>query len=393
MSTLTDTAGCSNVRTVQSHWVEDAGLRRHKVTHKADLRMTATDEHGNDYDMHIPDSLIVPSLGINLISTDHLNELQYWVVLGPSMQQKYMRTPDGRQLPLSKAGRLPFLPIKAATAASSYALSPTLPATCTRHARLMHVSKHVTEAQLRAVASDVAPDNEYSLPKCFCRACAACKQHDVPHPRITYQQGVSPLDLVWSDVAGPLPPSLQHRNKYAVLFMDDFTEVRWVYYIKRKSDVAAAFTLFCRDVKQWGTVNRIRTDNGGEYTGAAFKQVEVDEVVAHEWNAPRTSQQMGKAERSWLTLKEMARAALMHAELPDAAWERAMATAVYTRNRLPTSRHPETTPMQSLTGKRSTHKHFKIFGALAYRTIRGIARRSLPPQRWAFSWGMTARGM
>ena len=43
-----------------------------------------------------------------------------------------------------------------------------------------------------------------------------------------------------------------------------------------------------------------------------------------------------------------------------------MATAVYTRNRLPTSRHPETTPMQSLTGKRSTHKHFKIFGALAY---------------------------
>ena len=148
--------------------------------------------------------------------------------------------------------------------------------------------------------------------------------------------------------------------------MDNYTEVRWVYYIKRKSDVAAAFTLFCRDVKQWGTVNRIRTDNGGEYTGAAFKQVEVDEVVAHEWNAPRTSQQMGKAERSWLTLKEMVRAALMHAELPDAAWERAMATAVYTRNRLPTSRHPRTTPMQSLTGKRSTHKHFKIFGALAY---------------------------
>ena len=86
VTTLTGTAGCSNVRTVQSHWVEDAGLRRHKVTHKADLLIKATDEHGNDYDMHIPDSLIVPSLGINLISTDHLNELQYWVVLGPTMQ-------------------------------------------------------------------------------------------------------------------------------------------------------------------------------------------------------------------------------------------------------------------------------------------------------------------
>ena len=36
VTTLTGTAGCSNVRTVQSHWVEDAGLRRHKVTHKAD---------------------------------------------------------------------------------------------------------------------------------------------------------------------------------------------------------------------------------------------------------------------------------------------------------------------------------------------------------------------
>ena len=167
---------------MQSHWVEDAGLRRHKVTHKADLRIKATDEHGNDYDMQIPDSLIVPSLGINLISTNHLNELQYWVVLGPTMQHKYMQAPDGRQLPLSKAGRLPFLPIKAATAASSYALSLSLPATCTQHARLMHLSKHVTEAQLRAVASNVAPDNEHSSPKCFCKACAACKQRTTKKP-------------------------------------------------------------------------------------------------------------------------------------------------------------------------------------------------------------------
>ena len=122
--------------------------------------------------------------------------------------------------------------------------------------------------------------------------------------------------------------------------MDEYTEMRFVYFMKGKGDAAAAFRRFCADVRQYGEVRRIRTDNGGEYTAAAFRKVEEENMVAHEWAAPRTPQQVGKAERSWLTLKDMARAAVMHAELPLAAWERAVATAAYVVNRLPTAASP-----------------------------------------------------
>ena len=147
----------------------------------------------------------------------------------------------------------------------------------------MHVAQ-----QLPSKLSDIVDDAVKSEPQHFCKACAACKQHNVTPSRVEGEQSNKPGSLVWSDVAGPLPPSLFHNNRYAVVFMDDCTEVRYLYFVKRKSDVATAFAMFCADFKQWGSIDRVRTDNGGEYTAKAFTKVAADEMVSHEWSCPRT---------------------------------------------------------------------------------------------------------
>ena len=124
----------------------------------------------------------------------------------------------------------------------------------------------------------------------FCSTCAATKQSDVPHPRVKEELTTAPLELVWSDLAGPFPPSLLHGNKYVVAFVDDFTEMKFFYFIRQKSDALHAFRKFLADVRAVlpsadpltrfqsladpARVRVLRTDCGGEYVGKAFKALE-----------------------------------------------------------------------------------------------------------------------
>ena len=39
---------------------------------------------------------------------------------------------------------------------------------------------------------------------------------------------------------------------------------------------------------------------------------------------------------------------------------------MYVMNRMPTQRHPDTTPYELFTGKRATHAHLRVFGCTAY---------------------------
>jgi len=143
VTTLTSTAGCTNIRDAVNRWVEDAGLRKHRVTYLADWSAMARLESGEDHLLEIPNCLICPPLGLDLLSTNHLNDLGYTVILGPETlgQGKTMVTPDSMRMPLAKAGSLPFLPMKAVDTAFSNKQC-ALPSG-TGHARLMHVAQQL----------------------------------------------------------------------------------------------------------------------------------------------------------------------------------------------------------------------------------------------------------
>ena len=69
---------------------------------------------------------------------------------------------------------------------------------------------------------------------------------------------------------------------YNVVFQDDYTRYVWSYPVKAKSDSAKALKLFLAEV---GTPPRyIRTDNGGEYELAAFR--DATPFAAHESRHP-----------------------------------------------------------------------------------------------------------
>ena len=73
-----------------------------------------------------------------------------------------------------------------------------------------------------------------------------------PDPRAT-----SPLELVHSDLAGPVSPAAKGGFRWAICFVDDYSGFVCHYFLRQKSDTTQATAQFMADVAHIGTVKRL----------------------------------------------------------------------------------------------------------------------------------------
>ncbi|KAF2343313.1 Ribonuclease H-like domain [Trinorchestia longiramus] len=69
------------------------------------------------------------------------------------------------------------------------------------------------------------------------------------------------------------------------------------------------------------------------------------------------------------TILEAVRAMLSDSKFPKTFWAGAVSTAVYVKNRSPTSAHKNLTPYQALNGHKPNVQHFRTFGCMAYAHV------------------------
>jgi hypothetical protein len=93
------------------------------------------------------------------------------------------------------------------------------------------------------------------------------------HPfRPSASHNRSPLELVHTDLHGPLPVTTHSGYKYWITFIDDTTRFRAVYLLKAKSEAFEAFKVY----KSWAEnqlgvkMRALQDDKGGEYMSKAF---------------------------------------------------------------------------------------------------------------------------
>jgi hypothetical protein len=68
----------------------------------------------------------------------------------------------------------------------------------------------------------------------FCEHCIYGKQNRVRVPSgVTREKGI--LELIHSDVFGPIPIPSLGRSLYYVSFIDDFSKKTWIYLPRKKS--------------------------------------------------------------------------------------------------------------------------------------------------------------
>ena len=125
------------------------------------------------------------------------------------------------------------------------------------------------------------------------------------------------LELVHSDVFGPLSVPSLGKFVYYVSFIDEFSRNTWIYFLKKKSEVFDRFKEFKALVENQ-TEKKIKvlmTDNGGEFCSKEFEEFCKKCGIARQKTTPYTPQQNGVAERMNKTLMERARSMLSGAGL------------------------------------------------------------------------------
>ena len=101
-----------------------------------------------------------------------------------------------------------------------------------------------------------------------CDACALGKQHKNEFPNHEEKRQTELLEIIHTDVCGPMQTRSLGGAWYFLIFVDDRSRFTWAYFITRKSDVFEYFKEFRIKVeKQTGKYIKIlRSDQGGEYT-------------------------------------------------------------------------------------------------------------------------------
>jgi hypothetical protein len=98
--------------------------------------------------------------------------------------------------------------------------------------------------------------------------CALGKMHKDEFPSNPDRRKIDLLELVHTDVCGPMKKRSLGGDYYFLLFIVDFTRYTWVYFLRKKSDVFEYFKEFKNMVeKQTGKpIKILRSDQGAAIT-------------------------------------------------------------------------------------------------------------------------------
>ena len=238
---------------------------------------------------------------------------------------------------------------------------------------------HINEQQLQDIARNELVIGAKMLNKLklnFCQGCVEGKMHRLPFKSVGE---IRRLELVHSDVCGPMPTESIGGCKYFMTFIDDYSRCCSVYFMRHKSEVLDKFKELESATISGGAlkIGTLRSDNGGEYVSGDFKMYLQNNMVHHELTVPYSPEQNGVAEWMNRTLMESAHTMLLHAGLPDSYWAEATATAAYCRSRMLTKAFKRSvTQYERRYLRKPNVSHLRVFGCIAYAHISNPARQN-----------------
>lgn len=234
------------------------------------------------------------------------------------------------------------------------------------HRRLGHANvSDLREAERKGTIEglkreELGDDNE-------CDVCLKGKMTRKPFPKKSSRQS-DLLDIIHSDVCGPMRIPSIGDARYYVEFIDDRSRWREVHFLKSKDEVLKVTKEYVTLVEnQKGrSVKCFQTDNGGEYLGHQFDDYLTSRGITKRLTILYNPEQNGIAERKNRSLIETARCLLIQAGLPPRFWAETINAANHIRNRCPTRSLDGKTPYEVWTGTVSDVSYLRDYGSRVY---------------------------
>jgi transposase InsO family protein len=229
------------------------------------------------------------------------------------------------------------------------------------HQHFQHV-KAVCERQLGV---------KMKIPDVVCDGCAIGKAHKKPFGNRTKYRATYPGEIIHSDVCGPFPTESLTGKRYYVLFKDDYSRYRQVYFLRHKSEVAGYLKIFLAKVRTLGHNTKVfQSDGGLELVNKELDAGLASLGIEHRISTPYNQEQNGTAERDHRTICEMAKTlALSHPGLPNSMWAELVNTSAYILNRTGVSGVPGKSPHEVWFGVVPKIEHLRVIGTIGFAHI------------------------
>jgi len=217
-------------------------------------------------------------------------------------------------------------------------------------------------------------------PDPVCEPCLAGKMHANPFPSSTHH-AKRPLELIHTDVHGPISVQSPSGFRYWSTFIDDHTDFWAVMPMQKKSDTFSSFKRYkaYAENKLEKHIVALQDDKGGEYMGTEFDQFCIDEGIYRRHTVRNRPQQNGHGERANRTISDGVTAMLHEAGLPMSFWFEAVGAFVHVRNMCSTSNVHNSTPYERWHKEKPDVGHLRVWGCLAYVHIQKDKRVGLSP--------------
>jgi len=219
------------------------------------------------------------------------------------------------------------------------------------HARLGHIGQD----RMARLAKEglLGSLTKVRLPRC--EPCLAGKATKKPFGKAS--RALSSLELIHSDICGPMNVKARNGAVYFLTLIDDFSRYGYVYILLHRHEALNVFKHFVAKVKTKleRRVKTLQTDRGREYLFDMFRGRTI----------PYTPQQNGIAEHRNRTLLDMVRSMMAQDNLPVSFWGDALLTATYILNSVP-SKSVSTTPYELWNGRKPRLDHLCPWGSIGY---------------------------
>lgn len=237
-----------------------------------------------DTKISIRDILYVPELSRTLISVAQLTDHGYGIYFdksgveiissksgevaakGKRKENLFYLSEFGNTTPKSQSNFWSFFE---AHANASYSItSSSQEDSFVWHARLGHLS-YSTMQKLNQFVRGVP---SLSSTNAVCEACQQGKQHRDAFPKEADFRAKKVLELIHTDLCGPITPNSLGGSRFFMLIIDDYSRMTWVYLLKSKANTFTRFQEWCTEVENQVNhkVKTLRSDNGKEFANSQF---------------------------------------------------------------------------------------------------------------------------
>ena len=266
-----------------------------KILGKGEVRFRVKDEEGEFKMIELKDTLYVPENSRNLLSVSKMKKAGAEVVFSAS---SFVRQGNGSVYPL----RGLFLWDTFVGKDECYVVSTLKQWHCrmghNNYKNLSHLEQHIEGMKI----TDFKIEN--------CETCELNKAKKKPVPKDFYIRATRTLDIVHTDILGPIDPIAEDGHRYAIGFVDSFSRYLKIYFMKTRDEATKKLDRFIADI---GVPQTLVLDGAGEYIGQDFRRVCRKQKIRLETLAPYTPQENGKIERVWGTITPMARCMIFDA--------------------------------------------------------------------------------